>query len=936
MTTRIEAEDYQVLADISSAIARVRDKVDLLRIILQQIKPLFGHNDSALMVLDAEQQFFQDWAVVLPGIDDSPGTAYFHQHLDELYQADGVAYPSSIIEHKLNQIEQTGGPGQLDFRQDQAFSDVHSLTVLRELGYVEGIIGRMQVRDRLLGAFIINTKQAGSLPPRQYALFNAVTDLVAVAVANILAHEEILAQDREKALLLALSTDMATVRERDSLWEVMVAKIRPLVAFDEAVIVTIDDTEQTYWHFLTTASGEPRANANFQQLDVKAMPLASSPFAQFCVHPDAVNPWQVADWLARFPTHPDLLLMRQIGMQQSVALQLRWADKVRGILFFHYRQNKSLAISKPDLYQIIANQVAATLANILANEEILRREKEKSLHLALAQVLTDEATWPARLAKASPLLQMAIPFQLLLAYVEHSSDQSDACGYYRTGSEEYQTLSTDDLQGITQLPADQFGEQLRTLALAGTQPMRRSGPELTSHNKKHPFSQALTHHFRWQASLSFPVTPARFGRVVFLFYHSQPEAYTDAHLSALRQLQPTLTTVFDKLLAFEEVERLSEQLRQDNAYLREEVQVVHNHEAIVGTSASLQAVFHQVDQVAATDTTVLIQGETGTGKELIARALHNQSTRKGRVLIKLNCATLPAQLIESELFGHEKGAFTGAIEKRIGKFELADGGTIFLDEIGELPLELQAKLLRVLQEREFERLGGKTLLKTNIRVIAATNRDLSQEVIEGRFRADLFYRLSVFPISLPPLRERPEDVALLATHYGQKFSRQMNRPFRGIQEESMRELLHYDWPGNVRELENLLEQAVILSNGAPLSWGRPLVPATTKAHGARLLTGPAPLPAAEADSDAIQRERIFAVFRQTKGKILGPDGAAQLLKMRPALLEVWERAFILAVLEESRGRVRGAGGAAELIGLHPNTLDNRMIKLGISREHVAK
>ena len=311
-------------------------------------------------------------------------------------------------------------------------------------------------------------------------------------------------------------------------------------------------------------------------------------------------------------------------------------------------------------------------------------------------------------------------------------------------------------------------------------------------------------------------------------------AFVPDDLNRLLVFTPQIVLAIDNVVAFAEIDRLRQQLEQEKTYLIEEIKTTQNFEEIVGTSPLLKHVFRQVSQVAPTDTTVLVLGESGTGKELIARAIHHQSPRRGRILVKLNCAALPAQLIESDLFGHEKGAFTGAIDRRIGKFELAQGGTIFLDEIGEMPLELQAKLLRVLQEREIERVGGKGPILVDVRVIAATNRSLETEVNEGRFRLDLYYRLSVFPLLLPALHERREDIPLLAHHFAKKFCRKMGKPFRGISEPAMHELMAYSWPGNIRELENVIEQAVILNDGRRLlTWGRPLTATKLRIAGAR-------------------------------------------------------------------------------------------------------
>ena len=263
--------------------------------------------------------------------------------------------------------------------------------------------------------------------------------------------------------------------------------------------------------------------------------------------------------------------------------------------------------------------------------------------------------------------------------------------------------------------------------------------------------------------------------------------------------------------ALTEIQQLKDQLQAENIYLREEIRLEHNFDNIIGQSGRLKEVLFNVEQVAPTDTTVLILGETGTGKELIARAIHNTSPRKDRPLVKVNCAALPAYLIESELFGHEKGAFTGATTKQIGRFELANGATIFLDELGELPLELQAKLLRVLQDGEFERLGSPRTIKVDVRVIAATNRDLETEVRTGRFRQDLYYRLSVYPLSVPPLGERPDDIPLLVQAFVQKFNKKLGKQIETIPQNTMDVLQRYTWPGNVRELENVIERAIVLT-----------------------------------------------------------------------------------------------------------------------------
>jgi formate hydrogenlyase transcriptional activator len=355
--------------------------------------------------------------------------------------------------------------------------------------------------------------------------------------------------------------------------------------------------------------------------------------------------------------------------------------------------------------------------------------------------------------------------------------------------------------------------------------------------------------------------------------------------------------------------RAEEALRQlslHNEYLREEIKATHNFGKIVGHSRALAEVLDKVRLVAETDSSVLILGETGTGKELIARAIHSSSPRKGRPLIKVNCSALPTGLIESELFGHEKGAFTGATEKRIGRFELANGGTIFLDEIGEVSAEVQLKLLRVLQEREFERLGGRETIKVDVRVIAATNRDLQRTVLEGTLRQDLYYRLSVFPLQVPPLRERTEDIPLLVHYFVGRHAARIGRRISNIPKAAMERLVAYPWPGNVRELENVIERAVILSPGPHLEVAAEALPAPVE----RL--------------NDTARGRPTDEARQVQASILAHTDST-------LTLEEIDRTHIVEVLQRTGWKIDGADGAARLLKLHPSTLRSRIKKLGIQR-----
>jgi len=366
----------------------------------------------------------------------------------------------------------------------------------------------------------------------------------------------------------------------------------------------------------------------------------------------------------------------------------------------------------------------------------------------------------------------------------------------------------------------------------------------------------------------------------------QENAFTEDDADLLNQIGKQVAIAVENALAFRQIDELKNQLKEEKLYLEEEIRTEYNFEEIIGNSPILKRVLQDVETVAATDSTVLIYGETGTGKELIAHAIHNLSPRRERTLVKVNCAAIPTGLLESEFFGHERGAFTGAIDRRVGRFELADKGTIFLDEVEDIPLELQSKLLRVLQEQEFERLGSSRTQRVDVRIIAATNTDLAELVAEKKFRSDLYYRLNVFPITVPPLRDRPEDIPLLVHFFANRFAQQMRKKIETVSKETMAALTSYAWPGNIRELQNLVERGVILSRGSTLE-----IPLTE-------------------------------LKRQTRSTSPANNSTT---------LEAVERDHILRVLSETRWVIGGPGGAAARLGMNRTTLNHRMRKLGISR-----
>lgn len=514
--------------------------------------------------------------------------------------------------------------------------------------------------------------------------------------------------------------------------------------------------------------------------------------------------------------------------------------------------------------------------------------KEAELQKQLEDIIIDSTNWEQKLLKIAIILQPYIPFDLLAAGFNDMGQISfSGHSFLRIGFNEYQSIglrelmmiagiSIDELMAITS--ADQPG---KTIAFFNED-------SFTKELRQSPLKKLFANTFHMRSDLSVPLQLSGKRPFSFSFFSRRPDVFSTQHIHLLSHLQYTLTKSIEIL-----VENEKAKLPGEGA-LDKSGDTGHRGNAscfdkIIGKSNLLLNVFDQVAQVAPMDTSVLIQGESGTGKERIADCIHELSPRKNKPLIKINCATLPSTLIESELFGHEKGSFTGALEKRIGKFEQAAGGTIFLDEIGEMPLDLQVKLLRVLQEKEIERIGGRAPIKIDVRIIAATNRNLEREVAEGRFRLDLYYRLNVFPITLPSLRDRIEDIPILTAYFINQYSRKAGKKILGVSEKVAKNLAAYNWPGNIRELEHLIERYVLLAKG-----------------------------------NTIEEISLPTVFSS--------EPIANVEEKYTKSIHENEREYILSILKKSSGKIYGPGGAAELLNVPPTTLSSKMKKLGIKRE----
>jgi DNA-binding NtrC family response regulator len=531
----------------------------------------------------------------------------------------------------------------------------------------------------------------------------------------------------------------------------------------------------------------------------------------------------------------------------------------------------------------------AQYRHIHSREARYRREAE--LVQQLGKTAAVDISWTERLLRIGKMLQQVIPFDYLaIGFDDLNKNAGSATSFLRVGFDEYQTIGINELSTITATTADQLIKNDSPVHNESS-PVYFNKEEFEKMIQRSPLKKLLAKSFHLKSGLSFPLLLQNGEKFSLQFYSRRPDTYNTEYINQLHHLHQTMKKNIERKPDVENTPiNPKYQSRNDKTLDGDKTEAsASSFEGIVGKSHLLLKVFDLITQVAPTDTTVLILGESGTGKERVADCIHQLSPRKNKPFVKINCTTLPSTLIESELFGHEKGSFTGALDKRIGKFEKADKGTVFLDEIGEISPDLQVKLLRVLQEKYIERIGATDITNVDVRIIAATNRNLEKEVAEGRFRLDLYYRLNVFPIELPPLRERTEDIPVLARHFIDYYNRKVGKKVTGLSDKVLKNLAAYHWPGNIRELENYIERSILLTKGNVI-------------EESILLTKQS-----KDDSGIIQNTRAKTIFEN-------------------------ERDYIIHVLKKCNGRIWGAGGAAEILNIPPTTLRSKMKKLGIERE----
>ena len=864
-------DQLRLLMQVSEAIATHRDLKALVRDLAKRLPSIVPFEFIALFLHDPEKHVMRvdmlgtaDADSIPPGLEVPVGDSF-----------SGLAFT-------------TQQPIIVPNREEAAARFPRTGSLLKKIGAESFCVLPLTTIVRPIGAMAFGSSRPRGFEGSELDFLQLVVKQVAVAVDNVLHDESAtavqrqLSQERDRLrLLVKVSESIASHRNLNDLFRAFAERLPRVIPFDYINLLLHDPTRDVMRLHILVA---PEHNTIRPGLE---LPVEGSAAGQVW---KTQRPLVVEDLDKEEPRFPRLIpFLRENGVQSFCALPLTTALRRVGTLGFASLTQRKY--TDTDLYfmQQVANQVAVAVDNVLHDESAqaaqqqLTRERDRLRlllevnnavvsHLDLDDVFDAVSACLRRVIPhdgSSLLLYEAETGQFRIYVLRFGHDDSFVEQGRVTGPEARSPAGVAIKTRRTALFDEQ---QLRELAVES-----RAAERVLAEGVKSFCCVPLLSHDRVLGTLNV-------GSV-------QPSAFSQDDVELLGQVAQQIAIAVENGLAYRQIAELKEKLNTEKLYLENEIRTEHNFEQIIGQSAALKQVLQQVEIVAPTDSTVLIQGETGTGKELLARAIHNLSGRRAHTFVKLNCAAIPTGLLESELFGHEKGAFTGAIAQKAGRFELANGGTLFLDEIGDIPLELQAKFLRVLQEQEFERLGSTRTTRVDIRLVAATNRDLVVMVEHKQFRSDLYYRLNVFPIVSPPLRERREDIGPLVRYFTQKFAGRLKRPIETIPTETMTALSAYHWPGNIRELENVIERAVILSRGSSLD-----VPlAELKRH------------IKEAPPEA---------------------------KRSQTTLEEAEREHIRQALEQANWTVGGPSGAAARLGMKRTTLQSKMSKLGIERPDI--
>lgn len=863
-TAEADTAQYRTLLNVSEAIAAHRDLQSLFQDLAQRLPAVAPFDFIGLVLHDPEHNLMKVHVLE---------TAAARPHRTGL---DGLELP--IEESATGWVWANQQPLIIpSLAGETRFSK--GMTALRGIGVQSVCLLPLTTAMRRLGAMGFGSLERHAFGDRDLALLDQVAKQVAVAVDNVLnfssatVSQRALVRERDRLnLLLEINHAVNATLDLKQLLSAIAASLRRVMPHERTALLLYEpDHERFRLHALNFDLTKGFLSEG------ELTPVDGSP-AGIALRSRKPFYYAKADLQGFRSDVADRLLAE--GIQSAYCFPLLSHDHVLGVLTISSLTEKTFEAGDITLLGEAAKQIAIAVENALNYGYVLKARQELARERDRLQLLLETNN-----AVASHL-EVRDLFASITASIRRVL-KADVISLTILDPERNQLkLYALDFPG-----QKGFLEEGTTCTLCGcpaTTAITQREPVVLSRQDLDQSESTVSQRLVAEGVKSACCVPLllRDRTLGALNVGSLQEgAFTQADAEMLSEVAKQIALAVANSLAYQEIAALKDKLAKEKLYLEEEIQTGYNFEEIVGDSQALKRVLNQVRTVAATDSTVLILGETGSGKELVARALHNLSDRRERTFVKLNCAAIPTGLLESELFGHEKGAFTGAIATKIGRFELADRGTLFLDEVGEIPLELQVKLLRVLQEQEFERLGSTRTIRVNVRVISATNRDLEQLVENREFRSDLYYRLNVFPVTVPPLRERAEDIPALVRHFAQKFALRMKKRIETIPAEAMKVLQQYAWPGNVRELENFIERAVILTQGPDLS-----------------------VPIAE-----LKRTQNHTTQSAT------------------TTLEQAEREHILKALGDTGWVIGGSSGAAARLGMKRTTLQSKMQKLGISR-----
>jgi formate hydrogenlyase transcriptional activator len=856
LTKTILEQERKILLELGNDVTRVRDKNDLITLFSKRIKGLFYFTHALVALIDYKDETYT------PFLLDNKSPIQLNPKYNELVQS-----RFSLNEPFIQSVLQADTP--LSFLLEEIMDQPQSPTFLRfnyEGGIREILMTRLMKEGKPMGFINIYSDIPGSFNDGFRNVMKGIAPQLSGAISNIIKNEELLKKEKEKSFLLDFSSDIAAVRTKEELARAVRVALSTLNPPGGFVLRRINEDNTTM---------SPYVYDLRKTHDSKI--LSALEQARYPINDGLQN--RVLDSSIPLLFNIDREIQRGIksgylqswkvmGFKDVVGIRLRNGETNHGILFLDIEE------INVQLLQGICAQISIALANIMANEQINKKQEEQAFLLDFSNDIAQVRTKADLQAAISRVLDKTMHTKLAMLRVIHED------GFHMSVFMYDSTLFENAKVDFNKMASDRITieEPYTAKVLASKDGLLFNiEEELKSGN-------AYAQLWKTTGLKNTYGLPLRVGNknigTIWLMANRLSNLL-------LKGICAQISIAIDNIQANEKLLAYKKHLEVENDYLKEQINTINNFSEIIGNGVQMQEVYRLMGLVADSNTTVLVLGETGTGKELIARAIHSASPRKDKLMVKVNCAALPANLIESELFGHEKGAFTGAIERRIGKFELADNSTLFLDEIGELPLEAQAKLLRVIQEREVERLGGKQIIKINVRLVAATNRNLEEEVKAGRFRADLYFRLNVFPINLPPLRDRSEDIEALTHFFVKKYSRNTGRNIRKVTPKVIQQLRSYTWPGNVRELEHLIERSILLATDRTLD--NVYIPQPTNSE---------------------KQQEAYLLNRS---------------------LEEVERGYIIETLRRCAGKISGTGSAAEILKVPGNTLHSKMKKLGITK-----